>query len=774
MSKLIIDYNQNKQPDFIGDIHGHFYALVQLFEKMGYTYNNGIYTHPDRFPVIIGDYIDRGPKIFETVELVKKMQETGNAIALMGNHELNFLELNHKDKEGNSFRSQDKRGQVKETDAAFKGKDLDSYLNWMAQLPIALESEHFRAVHAQWEVEAVENIKTSTVDRLDEEGLRSVYAISGLYKSIEILLKGKELKLPENLQYKEYDSPPRTEARIKWWQARKRTFFGIDFASLPEHMIDKDISEFNHDYEFYYEKKYIPVFFGHYWMDAKKVKLMSSNACCVDYSIAKAGILVAYRHTIGQVLKNKNFIKHNKPNQSKKIKKEVVVPEYERMFRDAYKYLDAYYDHWTLDDSKVVARYLCKKFYRLKYQKGITIIEIVSEGCAKIRKPKSQITYRYWLSDFSKELEYIYIQSKTEEYNDEYSTYASLIQNEDFSGFDNYKNIELYEDEIINGDTLSSKEKELFELLINVSLADLEGELYKTLNIVAVESGLTEKDSAFRKAYQRLREKLLNLNNKGSLDHLTFATIEHSKKASVIADFFKYVDSHFIMENHLQAYRFSEQEMNKMIELKKIFEENGFEINRFPEVYIDEEYCLDELDNLYENPDRFGCYKFFVNDEKTTQEGIIIIYSKAIKDYCSKLELNKNHFALIVLMHELGHWLSHWPKCNNQNWSDGYSADDKKSHESFAQLIAYWAADGNPELEKTLTYLTPTDPENPYYLYNNLKEFSKINILKKLRIVRIAFQTKKLDYELYDILKMNEEEFDKKYLGFFPGEDFGI
>jgi hypothetical protein len=37
MSKLIIDYNHTKQPDFIGDIHGHFDALVQLFEKMGYT-----------------------------------------------------------------------------------------------------------------------------------------------------------------------------------------------------------------------------------------------------------------------------------------------------------------------------------------------------------------------------------------------------------------------------------------------------------------------------------------------------------------------------------------------------------------------------------------------------------------------------------------------------------------------------------------------------------------------------------------------------------------
>jgi hypothetical protein len=310
MSKLIIDYKQTKEPDFIGDIHGHFDALVQLFDKMGYTNTDGIYTHPERFPVFIGDYIDRGPKIFEEVELVKKMQETGNALALMGNHELNFLELNYRDKEGNTFRSQSKRHQVKETDAAFAGKDLNSYLDWMAQLPIALESEHFRAVHAQWEVDAIENIKKSNVDRLDEEGIRKVYATPNLYKSIEVLLKGKEIKLPETLHYEDHGSEPRTEARIKWWQARKRTLFGVDFASLPENMIDKDISTFNHDYDFYYEKEHIPIFFGHYWMDANKVELMSINACCVDYSIAKKGILVAYRYTQREALSNDYFITH--------------------------------------------------------------------------------------------------------------------------------------------------------------------------------------------------------------------------------------------------------------------------------------------------------------------------------------------------------------------------------------------------------------------------------------------------------------------------------
>jgi hypothetical protein len=509
-------------------------------------------------------------------------------------------------------------------------------------------------------------------------------------------------------------------------------------------------------------------------MDAKKVKLMSSNSCCVDYSIAKEGILVAYRHNIGQVLKNKNFIEHNK---SKKIKKdnEVVVPEYEKMFREAYKYLDAFYEHWTLDDSKFVARYLCKKFYRLKYQKGITIIEIVSEGCAKIRKPKFEINCAYWLSGFSKELEKIYTESKTTEYNDEYDTYASLIQNEDFSGFDNYKNIELYEDEIINGHTLSIKEKELFELLINISLADLEGDFYKTLNLVAVELGLTEKDTTFRKAYQRLREKLLTSNNKGSLDLLAFATDENIKKDSVLADFFKYVDSQFVIKNHLQAYQFSEQEINKMIELKKVFEENGFKINRFPEVYYDNydnyKEIYGKLKSNYDEIDFLGVYTDFTieDDEKNTKEGVIVLFKDRIESH----ELDTINVCFVVLMHELGHWLSHWPKYNDKNWSKGYSATNPKTHESFAQLIAYWAVDGNPELEKTLTTLTPTDIKNPYYLYNNLKGYSKTDILTKLVEIRNHYFLSD-DLTRMDLINEHERAAADLYYDFLANNEISL
>ena len=77
--------------DLIGDIHGHADKLEELLIKLGYSNKSGLYAHPNRKALFVGDFIDRGPKIRETLAIVKAMVESGNAIALMGNHEYNAL-----------------------------------------------------------------------------------------------------------------------------------------------------------------------------------------------------------------------------------------------------------------------------------------------------------------------------------------------------------------------------------------------------------------------------------------------------------------------------------------------------------------------------------------------------------------------------------------------------------------------------------------------------------------------------------------------------------
>ena len=77
--------------DLIGDIHGHAAELVQLLETLGYSRRGGLYRHPERRIIFLGDFIDRGPQIRQVLEIVRPMIESESALAVMGNHELNAL-----------------------------------------------------------------------------------------------------------------------------------------------------------------------------------------------------------------------------------------------------------------------------------------------------------------------------------------------------------------------------------------------------------------------------------------------------------------------------------------------------------------------------------------------------------------------------------------------------------------------------------------------------------------------------------------------------------
>lgn len=63
----------------ISDIHGCADLLVAILEQARYQ------PESDQL-ILLGDYIDRGDKSYETVQLVKSLIQ-GGAIALMGNHE---------------------------------------------------------------------------------------------------------------------------------------------------------------------------------------------------------------------------------------------------------------------------------------------------------------------------------------------------------------------------------------------------------------------------------------------------------------------------------------------------------------------------------------------------------------------------------------------------------------------------------------------------------------------------------------------------------------
>jgi protein phosphatase len=79
--------------DVIGDVHGCFDELAALLGQLGYAIDGGgrVRPPPGRKAVFLGDLVDRGPKVVETLELVMGMVADGAALCVPGNHEAKLL-----------------------------------------------------------------------------------------------------------------------------------------------------------------------------------------------------------------------------------------------------------------------------------------------------------------------------------------------------------------------------------------------------------------------------------------------------------------------------------------------------------------------------------------------------------------------------------------------------------------------------------------------------------------------------------------------------------
>lgn len=298
--------------DLIGDIHGHADELEELLLKLGYRENDGTYSHPSRKVVFVGDYIDRGPKIRETLQIVRSMVESENATALMGNHEYNALLFHFQDNEGGHLRKHSIKN-IKQhyktlKDFQNRQEEYEEYLDWFKTLPLYYETDTFKAVHACWDNNNIKYLKKILVnDKLTDDLIyQSAKRGSELYEAIEQTLKGKEMKMPAGLSFSDKENNTRTEMRIKWWEDPSRmTYRSISIEPLeilPEHPIP--LSELRSpDYYRSDDKK---VFFGHYWLRGEP-SLYKDNICCLDYSVAKGGKLVAYRLNGEKVLDGSNL-----------------------------------------------------------------------------------------------------------------------------------------------------------------------------------------------------------------------------------------------------------------------------------------------------------------------------------------------------------------------------------------------------------------------------------------------------------------------------------
>src|SRR5439155_24704536 len=87
----------------IGEVHGCCDELEALLRRLGYEVttvtpsgpalsSGPAYAHPQsRKAVFVGDLVDRGPRILDSVRLVRNMVAAGSAFCVPGNHDMKLM-----------------------------------------------------------------------------------------------------------------------------------------------------------------------------------------------------------------------------------------------------------------------------------------------------------------------------------------------------------------------------------------------------------------------------------------------------------------------------------------------------------------------------------------------------------------------------------------------------------------------------------------------------------------------------------------------------------
>lgn len=300
--------------DIIGDVHGHAELLKKLLQKLGYEKTAGVYAHPERKAIFVGDFINRGPQIRKTIGIIRKMVENDEALAILGNHEINAIIAHIKDKKGNPL----VKPPFKNFFAILKtinefvnySEEWQSHLKWLRTLPLFLELDGFRVVHACWSDEAVQFINQNLPPgKIKKQVFRKIHKNpeSELAQNIWILTKGLQFKMPRDLRIISNKGVSPRSFRIRWWEEPQgKTFEGLSFESkfrLPEYTIPSEVLP-----------KTLPypddapiVFFGHYCRK-KGDSIQKPNICCLDSCISSSKTLLAYRWSGEKVLNKENIV----------------------------------------------------------------------------------------------------------------------------------------------------------------------------------------------------------------------------------------------------------------------------------------------------------------------------------------------------------------------------------------------------------------------------------------------------------------------------------
>lgn len=296
--------------DLIGDIHGCAQTLQRLLEHLGYQIRAGVYQHPKRKVIFLGDVVDRGPRIREALHLVRDMVERGSAQMILGNHEFNALTYctpvapgsNQYLRPHNSANAR----QIAETLEQFSDypQEWREFLQWFTGMPLFLEIRHpdtgnlFRAIHACWDQQLINShLQTYGSNHITAEFIQQS-VIPGSQASLikQRLTGGVDLSLPIGMEITSEDGYIRKAFRTKFWATNAQTYEELLFQPdpLPDSIAKASISPEHRAQMLHYGAHEPPLFVGHYWLKGHPEPL-TPNLACLDYSAVKFGRLVAYR-----------------------------------------------------------------------------------------------------------------------------------------------------------------------------------------------------------------------------------------------------------------------------------------------------------------------------------------------------------------------------------------------------------------------------------------------------------------------------------------------
>ncbi|MBS7662971.1 metallophosphoesterase [Pseudomonas lalucatii] len=291
--------------DLIGDLHGCAHTLERLLDVLGYRQQGGVWRHPRRQAIFLGDLVDRGPRIREALHLVHDMVAAGEALCVMGNHEYNALAWSTPAPPGSGrqhVREHTPRHArlIKETLEQFDAYPAEwrQFLGWFYELPLFLDAGHFRVVHACWDAGLIEPLRAQFADgRIDEHFLQAS-AVRGSFANtaFDRLLRGTDMRLPHGLTLTSDDGFTRAHFRTKFWEEDPQTYGDIVFQpdALPELAAQTPLSELQKNELLKYGADQPLLFVGHYWRSGKPAPIRA-NLACLDYSAVLYGKLVAYR-----------------------------------------------------------------------------------------------------------------------------------------------------------------------------------------------------------------------------------------------------------------------------------------------------------------------------------------------------------------------------------------------------------------------------------------------------------------------------------------------